>query len=150
MARAVELSLGSKNPKASGPFGAVIVHDGKIVGEGFNQVTALNDPTAHAEVQAIRSACKNLNTFSLERAVIFTSCEPCPMCLTAIMWARIPQIYFANSRDDASQAGFDDSKFYQQVSLPLNQREIHSMQIPDPNAALAFSEWVTDPKNIPY
>ena len=112
MRRAVRLSAERMREGAGGPFGAVIVKDGKVVAEGWNRVTSTNDPTAHAEVMAIRSACEKLGTFSLQGCEIYTSCEPCPMCLSAIYWARLDRIYFANSREDAAAIGFDDELIY--------------------------------------
>ena len=115
--------------KNGGPFGAVIVKDGKVIGAGVNGVTTLNDPTAHAEVQAIRNACQNLGTFSLKDAVLYTSCEPCPMCLSAAYWSRISKIYYFFTKDDAAKIGFDDAHIYDELSLPYEDRSIPSEQI---------------------
>ena len=115
MRRAIELSKKNVESGNGGPFGAVIVQNGVVVGEGWNKVTATNDPTAHAEVEAIRQACKKLNTFSLEECEIYTSCEPCPMCLSAIYWARLGKIYFANTKMDAAVIQFDDDFIYQEI-----------------------------------
>jgi guanine deaminase len=150
MQKAVELSKkGSANGKG-GPFGCVIVKDGKIVGEGFNQVTSSNDPTAHAEVVAIRNACKNLNTFQLTGCEVYTSCEPCPMCLGAIYWARPEAIYFGNSREDAAKIGFDDQFIYDEIPLPLNERQIPINQIGNDIALEAFKMWEKMEGKIDY
>ena len=118
MRRAIDLSRQKMNENCGGPFGAVIVKGDKIVAEGWNLVTSSNDPTAHAEVTAIRNACKALNTFELKGCDIYTSCEPCPMCLAAIYWAHLDGIYYANSRKDAAAIGFDDDFLYQEIPLP--------------------------------
>ncbi|ODG93407.1 MULTISPECIES: nucleoside deaminase [Bacillaceae] len=115
--------------KNGGPFGAVIVQDGKVIGAGVNGVTTLNDPTAHAEVQAIRNACQNLGTYLLKDAVLYTSCEPCPMCLSAVYWSRISKIYYFFTKDDAAKIGFDDAHIYNELSLPYEDRTIPSEQI---------------------
>ena len=121
-----------------GPFGAVIVKDGAVIATGHNMVTSTNDPTAHAEISAIRHACQHENDFNLSGAVIYTSCEPCPMCLSAIYWARIDAIYYANSRTDAAAIGFDDEFIYQQVALPIDQRSTPMVQVPDSQSAQGF------------
>lgn len=138
---AIELSRIGMNSKHGGPFGAIIVKNGEIIGRGWNKVTSSNDPTAHAEVVAIREACKTLNTYKLEACEIYTSCEPCPMCLSAIYWARIEKIYFANTRQDAADIGFDDEFLYEELKLELNQREIPSEQLLKTQANLVFQEW---------
>ena len=120
MKEAIRLSVENVE-KGGGPFGAVIVKDGEIIARGANRVTSTNDPTAHAEVTAIREAAKVLNTFNLEGCEIFTSCEPCPMCLAAIYWARIDRIYFGNTKTDAKNIGFDDSFIYEEIEKPINQ-----------------------------
>ena len=124
-----------------GPFGAVVVKNGEIVGRGFNQVTSSNDPTAHAEVVAIRDACNNLGTFQLEDCEIYTSCEPCPMCLGAIYWARPRKVYYANTREDAAEIGFDDAFIYQEIPLPLHQRKIEMIPLGREEAQKAFQFW---------
>lgn len=124
-----------------GPFGAVIVKDGKIVAEGANKVTINNDPTAHAEVMAIRNAAKNLNDFNLSGCEIYTSCEPCPMCLSAIYWARIDKIWYANTKTDAKNIGFDDSFIYDEVKLPLEKRAIPITQLLREEGLQAFKQW---------
>ena len=124
-----------------GPFGAVIVRDDEIIGKGWNQVTSKCDPTAHAEIVAIRNACKTLRSFSLEKSVIYTSCEPCPMCLSAIWWARIGMIYYANTREDAARIGFDDAELYREVSRGLEDRHIPMKRCKNELAGLAMEDW---------
>ncbi len=141
MLRAIELSKASVDSGKGGPFGCVIVKDGKIVGEGNNQVTSTNDPTAHAEVVAIRDACKNLNSFQLDGCEIYTSCEPCPMCLGAIYWARPDKIYYANTREDAQQIGFDDSFIYEEIPLEIARRKIPMIALERTAALEVFKTW---------
>jgi tRNA(Arg) A34 adenosine deaminase TadA len=142
MRKAIELSLiGSRDGVGQGPFGAVIVKDGKIVGQGHNMVITNTDPTAHAEVVAIRDACKNLETFELQGCEIYTSCEPCPMCLSAIYWAKIGKIYYGNTRDDAAAIGFDDAFLYQEIPLPLSERKIAMEELSRDEAQQAFKLW---------
>ena len=149
MLKAIELSKKSvKN--GGGPFGAVIVKDGKIIAEGTNSVTKNNDPTAHAEINAIREAAKKLNNFDLSGAEIYTSCEPCPMCLGAIYWARIDKIYFANTKDDAKNIGFDDSFIYEEIEKPISQRKIPTVQILRDKAIEAFEMWKEKEDKIEY
>jgi tRNA(Arg) A34 adenosine deaminase TadA len=150
MRRAIELSREKMNANAGGPFGAVIVKDGKIISEGWNQVTSGHDPTAHAEVVAIRSACKALNTFSLKGCEIYTSCEPCPMCLSAIYWAHLDRIYYANSRNDAAVIGFDDDFLYQEIPLPESKRTKKSHRLLSDEAWEVFEEWTKKPDKIRY
>lgn len=150
MLRAIELSRLHMQAGHGGPFGAIIVKDNQIIGEGWNQVTSTNDPTAHAEVSAIRQACKNLNSFELKGAQIYTSCEPCPMCLAAIYWARIDQIYYANTRQDAAAINFDDEFLYQEVSKPLIQRNIPAQACAREEALEVFKEWASKEDKIPY
>ena len=126
--RAIELSGQGMQDQKGGPFGCVIVKDGKIIGEGCNQVTATNDPTAHAEIVAIRNACKNLNTFQLNDCEIYTSCEPCPMCLGAIYWARPRSVIYANTKNDAAAIGFDDQFIYDEIEKQGEQRKIRFIQ----------------------
>lgn len=140
MRTAIELSIASvKND--GGPFGAVIVKDEKIISQTSNSVTLDNDPTAHAEINAIRAACSTLETFDLSGCTIYTSCEPCPMCLGAIYWARIDKIFYANNRTDAKNIGFDDSFIYDELNKPLPQRSIASIQIMHDEARKAFEAW---------
>ena len=141
-----EMMLGLKG----GPFGAVVVKDGKIIAEGHNQVTTANDPTAHAEVVAIREACRVLGTFKLEGCVIYASCEPCPMCLSAIYWARLERIYYGNSRVDAAGIGLDDEFLYVEVAKPIEEREIPTVQLMAEEALGVFEEWKTMPDKVPY
>ncbi len=128
--------------KDGGPFGAIIVKDGEVVGRGNNKVTSTNDPTAHAEMVAIRDACKNLKSFQLDGCIIYSSCEPCPMCLGAIYWARPKKLIFASSKDDASEAGFDDSFIYEEIALPKEKRLIETQQILQDEGKLVFDMWV--------
>jgi guanine deaminase len=140
MLTAIELSLNSVKNNG-GPFGAVIVKDGKIVAKASNSVTLHNDPTAHAEINAIREACLALRTFDLSGSTIYTSCEPCPMCLGAIYWARINKIFYANTRTDAKNIGFDDSFIYDELAKPMSERFIPTMQIMHNEAIKAFEAW---------
>ncbi|HMM10797.1 MAG TPA: nucleoside deaminase [Bacteroidales bacterium] len=133
-----------------GPFGAIVVKDGKIVGIGRNKVTSSNDPTAHAEVVAIRDACRNLNTYSLEGCVIYSSCEPCPMCLSAIYWSRISGLFYAATRLDAADAGFDDAYLYEQISLDPESRSLPAKKLHREQALKVFNEWKISPSKIPY
>lgn len=133
-----------------GPFGALIVHNDTIIGEGWNQVTSQCDPTAHAEIVAIRNACEKLRSFSLENTVIYTSCEPCPMCLSAIWWARIPAVYYANTRQDAARVGFDDAEIYREVSRDLANRHIPMNQCKNELAMLALEDWANKKDKILY
>jgi len=149
MARAIQLSLDNV-ASGGGPFGAVIVKDGQIVAEGVNRVTVVNDPTAHAEVMAIRAACTRLNSFSLKDCEIFTSCEPCPMCLGAIYWAHLKTIHFGNLASDASRIGFDDSFIYREFGQAFSDRKIPMIQIMHDQALAAFCAWQEKPNKIPY
>jgi guanine deaminase len=150
MARAIQLSLDNVLSGQGGPFGAVVVKDDSILAEGVNRVTASSDPTAHAEVVAIRSACAKLGTFVLEGCEIYTSCEPCPMCLGAIYWAHIARIYFGNVAAEASKIGFDDSFIYQEFAQPLPQRSIPIIQMMHEQAIAAFRAWQEKPNKIQY
>lgn len=150
MARAIELSIENVRWGRGGPFGAVIVRDDAIVGEAANRVTLTNDPTAHAEVLAIREACKKLNAFHLQGCEIYASCEPCPMCLGAIYWARLSRIYFANADADAARIGFDDSLIYKELAQPHSQRKIPMMQIMREEALEAFRVWENKADKIAY
>jgi tRNA(Arg) A34 adenosine deaminase TadA len=140
MLRAIELSMISLK-EDGGPFGCVIVKNNEIISEGFNEVTNKKDPTAHAEIVAIRNACNKLNTFNLKGTQMFTSCEPCPMCLSAIYWSHIDKIYYGNNRKDAAKIGFDDSYIYDELSIDLNKRKIPLEQINEKEAIKAFEEW---------
>ena len=150
MREAIRLSLENMRSGKGGPFGAVIVKDGKIIARGFNQVTSTNDPTAHAEVVAIREACKELNSFQLEGCEIYTSCEPCPMCLGAIYWARPAKMYYANTKIDAAKIGFDDQFIYEEIDLHLSQRQLPSEQLLNDEALVAFQEWEDKINKIDY
>ena len=150
MREAISLSHEKMMAGAGGPFGAIIVLSGKVIGRGWNQVTSANDPTAHAEVVAIRDACQHLSSFNLEGAILYTSCEPCPMCLCATYWARIEKIYYANTRQDAASIGFDDEIFYQEISKPLPNRQIPMEQIDREEALKVFHLWSTKMDKVPY
>ena len=150
MARAIQLSLDNVVSGKGGPFGAVVVRNGGIVAEGVNLVTASNDPTAHAEIVAIREACTKLRVFELTDCELYSSCEPCPMCLGACYWARLARIYFANSADDASHFGFDDSFIYRQFALDLPQRSTPMIPMMREQALVAFRAWQESPNKIAY
>lgn len=148
--RAAQLSLEGIKTGAGGPFGAVVVMDGRVVAEGCNEVTSSNDPTAHAEVTAIRKACATLGTFDLSGAVIYASCEPCPMCLAAIYWARIGRLVYANTRHQAAGIGFDDAAIYEEVPKPPGERSLPTMHLPCDTAEEAFRQWTALEDKIPY
>lgn len=150
MRRAVALSLEKMQAGSGGPFGAVIARDGVIVAEGWNQVTSSADPTAHAEVVAIRRACQALGRYDLTDCEIFTSCEPCPMCLGAIYWARLRRVWFGNDRKDAAAIGFDDDFLYREIPLPLEQRSIPTSRLLPDEARAAFDAWLKKPDRIAY
>ncbi len=150
MARAIELSLENVNCGRGGPFGTVIVREGGIVAEGANQVTALNDPPRHAEVLAIRRACQKLSCFDLRGCELYTSCEPCPMCLGAIYWARIDRVYFGNLAADAAKVGFDDSAIYDEFTQPHAEREIPMTQMMREEALAGISSLGEHPGKIRY
>jgi tRNA(Arg) A34 adenosine deaminase TadA len=150
MKRAIQLSQLNMQKGNGGPFGAVIVKDGQIIGEGWNKVTSTNDPTAHAEIEAIRQAAAKLNNFQLSGCEIYTSCEPCPMCLAAIYWARIDKIYYANTKNDAAQINFDDAFIYQELAKPKEQRKIATEQILHTDALAVFKEWAHKPDKVLY
>lgn len=147
--RAIELSLESVK-RGGGPFGAVITKNGEIISESSNQVTVLNDPTAHAEIGAIREAARKLNNFDLSGCEIYASCEPCPMCLGAIYWARIDRVFFANTRADAENIGFDDSFIYEEISRPLKERSIEFRQLLREEALEAFRAWEASEDKVEY
>jgi guanine deaminase len=150
MARAIQLSIDNVHSGRGGPFGAVVVKDGNIVGEGTNQVTATNDPTAHAEVLAVRAACTKLGVFDLQGCEIYTSCEPCPMCLGAIYWAHLSRVYFANAAADASKIGFNDSLIYHEIAEPHSRRKIPMIQMMRKEAIAAFRAWEDKPNKLAY
>ncbi len=150
MSKAIVLAEGNVKSLKGGPFGAVVVKDGQIVGKGSNQVTVNNDPTAHAEVVAIRDAAKNLGTFDLSGCEIYSSCEPCPMCLGAIYWAHMDKLYYAATKDDAAKANFDDSFIYKEFALPKEDRSIPSVQMMRDDAVKVFDEWNKEENKVPY
>ena len=149
MKRAIELSIESVN-KGGGPFGCVIVKDRKIVSEGSNKVTSTNDPTAHGEIVAIREACKKLNDFNLNGYELYSTCEPCPMCLSAIYWARIDKIYYANTREDAQKIDFDDSLIYSEFKKKIDKRKIPMIQMMRDEALKAFELWDKKADKVKY
>ena len=148
--RAIALARQNVATRAGGPFGAVVVREGEILAEGVNQVAAANDPTAHAEIVAIRAACRKLGAFDLKGCEIYTSCEPCPMCLAAIYWARAARIIYAAGRSDAAAAGFDDEFPYQELQAPLHLRRIPLLQADRDQALAVFEAWREDHAKIPY
>lgn len=150
MLKAIELAREGMRSNTGGPFGCIVVKDGVIVGKGSNKVTSSNDPTAHAEVVAIRDACRNLNTFQLEGCEIYTTCEPCPMCMGAIYWARPAKVYFAGNRFDAAHAGFDDSMIYEELNAPFDQRKIPVLNLGRDHAIALFKEWIEKPDKTRY
>ena len=150
MQSAIRLSIQMMRRGKGGPFGAVIVKGGKIVGRGCNQVTSTNDPTAHAEIVAIRDACRSLRTFCLDDCDLYTSCEPCPMCLSAIYWARLRKVYYGNTRRDAARIDFDDDFIYQQVALPIAKRSLVMKPLLRKEALVAFKEWDKKGDKIRY
>ncbi len=147
---AIRLSFENVRAGQGGPFGAVVVRGGEIVGRGANVVTPSLDPTAHAEIVAIREACRTLGTFRLDGCDLYASCEPCPMCLSAIYWSRLSHLYFAASRQDAADAGFDDAWVQTEIVLPANHRRLPSRQMLRETALAAFAEWKAKPDKTPY
>ena len=150
MREAIRLSFETMRNNTGGPFGAVVVKDGKIIARGFNSVVSTNDPTAHAEIVAIREACKTINDFQLTGCEIYTSCEPCPMCMAAIYWARPEKVYYANSKTDAAEIGFDDNFIYQELKLDYTQRKISIQRLLEDEAIIAFQEWSKKNDKIEY
>ena len=150
MEEAIKLAYDNLNNTINGPFGAIIVKDNIIVGRGANSVASTNDPTAHAEVNAIRDACKNLNTFDLNTCDIYTSCEPCPMCLGAIYWAHLNNIYYACDKKDAAEAGFDDAFIYNEFDLTIDKRSIPASQINQNESKKVFVKWIDKQDKICY
>ncbi len=150
MRDAIAAALAGMRAERGGPFGAVIVRDGEIVARGCNEVTSSGDPTAHAEVVAIRSAARALGTHSLAGCTIYASCEPCPMCLAAIYWARLDRLYFACTRADAAAAGFDDDVFYQEIAKPLAERSVPTAPLLRDEAWRVMAEWIAKPDKTPY
>ena len=149
MLRAIVLSIESVNA-GGGPFGSVIVRDNKIISEGFNKVTSTNDPTAHGEIVAIREACKNLKVFNLSGCELYSTCEPCPMCLSSIYWAHIDKIYYANTRDDAQKIDFDDSLIYSELKKNIKRRKIPMVQMMRDEALKAFELWDKKTDKVKY
>src|SRR5580698_9809707 len=150
MARAIELAIENVRSGRGGPFAALVVKDGRIVGEGTNCVTASNDPTAHAEVVAIRTACTTLDAFQLDGCDLYTTCEPCPMCLGAIYWARPARVFYASSAGDAAAAGFDDKFIYDELYLPFAAREIPMTQLMREESLLIFTAWKKSENKTQY
>lgn len=150
MKQAIELSRQGMDGNIGGPFGAVIVKDDQVIATGNNAVTSTNDPTAHAEVTAIRTACQKLSTYDLSDCTLYTSCEPCPMCLGAIYWARIKTVYYANTREDAADIGFDDSYIYDELSKPMSERTITFTRLGQDEARQVFHAWSTKSDKTPY
>ena len=149
MLRAIALSIESIKT-GGGPFGSVVVKNGKIISEGFNRVTTTNDPTAHGEIVAIRAACKTLNNFNLSGSTLYSSCEPCPMCLSAIYWARIDKVYYANTRKDAQKIDFDDSLIYSEFQKNIDKRKIPMIQMMRNEALKAFELWDKKTDKVKY
>ena len=150
MREAIRISIQKMRRGQGGPFGAVVVRNGRVVGRGWNQVTSGNDPTAHAEVVAIRDACRRLKTFQLDDCELYTSCEPCPMCLAAMYWARLKNVYYANTRKDAAAIEFDDDFIYAQVALPIAKRKLPMKQLLRKEALTAFVEWKNKVDKVRY
>ncbi len=150
MRRAIALARAHMETGEGGPFGAVIVRDGKVLAEGWNRVTSTCDPTAHAEVEAIRKACEKINNFSLQGSVLYTSCEPCPMCLGAIYWARLDRFFYAASGDDAARAGFDDRHIYEELAKPPTARSLPAVRLLADEGAAVFEAWIAKPDKVPY
>src|ERR1700756_2826268 len=150
MREAIGISLQKMRRNKGGPFGAVVVRKGKIIGKGWNAVTSTNDPTAHAEVVAIRDACRRLKTFQLDDCELYTSCEPCPMCLSAMYWARLKKVYYANTRKDAADIDFDDDFIYTEVSRPIAKRKLAMKQMMRAEAMAAFDEWKNKADKVKY
>ena len=150
MREAIQLSEEGLRSGRGGPFGCVVVRNGTVVGRGSNQVTSSCDPTAHAEVVAIRNACRELKNFQLNECTLYTSCEPCPMCLSAIYWARIPAVYYGNTRKDAAVVGFDDDFIYSEIPLPLERRMVAMKPLLREEARSAFTEWSKKSDKVAY
>lgn len=150
MREAIRLSVANVEEAKGGPFGAVVVKDGKIIARGINRVTEINDPTAHAEIVAIREACTVLNTYQLTGCQIYTSCEPCPMCLGAIYWSRADKLYFGNTRHDAAAIHFDDEFIYEELAKPIKERSLFTQQLLREEALQAFQKWEQSDQKINY
>lgn len=150
MRAAIRLSQTRMRAGHGGPFGAVVVRHGQIIARGWNRVTSANDPTAHAEITAIRAACRRLKTFQLKGCELYTSCEPCPMCLAAIYWARLKRVYYANTRADAARIQFDDDLIYHEIARPVSRRKIPMRQFLRDEALKVFVEWQAKPDKLRY
>ena len=150
MRRAIEISKNGMDNNKGGPFGAIVVKDGEIIAESYNQVTSENDPTAHAEISAIRKACKKLNSFQLEDCIIYTSCEPCPMCFGAIYWSRVKAVYYACTKEDAAEIDFDDQFIYQELEKNIDDRNIKFINLERENAQQVFEAWKNKTDKIEY
>lgn len=150
MREAIRLSIEMMRRGKGGPFGAIVVKGNKIVGRGCNQVTSANDPTAHAEIVAIREACRRLKSFRLDDCDLYASCEPCSMCLSAIYWARIRAVFYGNTRKDAAKIAFDDDKIYHEIALPIRKRHLVMKQLLHKEALAAFKEWEKKKDKVPY
>jgi guanine deaminase len=150
MRRAIALSAEKMATGLGGPFGAIIARGGEVIASGWNQVTSANDPTAHAEIVAIREACRTLGSFSLTGCDIYTSCEPCPMCLGAIYWARLDRVYYANTRADAAAIGFDDATIYREVQADIAERSLPFVRLAADEARCVFDAWLAKPDKIRY
>lgn len=150
MQLAIALAEEGMQQGAGGPFGAVVVRNDEIIAQGFNQVTSSSDPTAHAEIVAIRRACKSLDSFQLDDCILYTSCEPCPMCLGAIYWARFKKIYYAADREDAAAGNFDDAFIYKEIDKPIEKRNIPFEQVEQKQGAQVFKKWIDKSDKIAY
>ena len=148
--QAIELAIENVRSGRGGPFGALVVKDGRVIATGVNQVTTGNDPTAHAEVMAIRTACQAMGSFQLDGCQIYTSCEPCPMCLAAIYWARLDRLVFASTRDEAAGIGFDDALIYDEIAKPVEARRLAARHLPLPQARAAFDAWLAKTDRTRY
>jgi len=150
MRRAIRLAQNGIDSNQGGPFGAIVVRNGEIIAEGCNQVTSTNDPTAHAEVVAIRNACEKLGSFQLDDCVIYTSCEPCPMCLGAIYWARPAQVFYGCTREDAAEIGFDDQFIYDEIEKTIDERHLKIVNFLRDEALVVFENWANKPDKTEY
>lgn len=150
MRQAIDLSVRTMRSGKGGPFGAVVIRGGQVIARGWNQVTSSNDPTAHAEIVAIRRACRRLKTFHLGQCDLYTSCEPCPMCLSAIYWAHVRRVYYGATRRDAAAIDFDDQFIYQEIARPVGRRRVRMKELLRAEALVAFDEWKRKEDKIPY
>jgi len=150
MREAIDLSMRRMRRGAGGPFGAVVIRRGEVIARGWNRVTSSNDPTAHAEIVAIRGACRRLETFHLGDCDLYTSCEPCPMCLSAIYWAHVRKVFYGATRDDAAAIDFDDDFIYREIARPVGRRRVRMKQLMRAEALEAFDEWKRKEDKVPY